>query len=269
MTTTEKKISIMFKHYNQKIKDIWDNYNFNMQYLPIIHKSVKENKLPQFNVIGLSENERVHTKEKTVTFGIVYRLQLNNVPYQALVEGVALTEDYIKNIAEIVYKEFPGRILVTDNGDEKEEKYMSIILTSIDRDEILDRIIEEKLRSIFYGNPADIFLKDKCKLEFGNYFKDHYLNLIKTYIEVLSMRNIIIHNDARIDRKYIRENKGSTKKLGEKVKLDHIYIRDSFILMRGLCAITSQLVQEKIYKVDNKKTIIYHYYKIFEDKFKK
>ncbi len=51
---------------------------------------------------------------------------------------------------------------------------MSNLTLSRYKEEIIEKLAEEKVRSILYGNPLDIFEKDKAKLGFGTFFKDLY-----------------------------------------------------------------------------------------------
>ena len=57
---------------------------------------------------------------------------------------------------------------------------------------MIDAIIEEKVRSIFYGNPVEIFTKDKCKLEIGDIFVREYPDSMVYYAEITGRRNAII-----------------------------------------------------------------------------
>lgn len=121
---------------------------------------------------------------------------------------------------------------------------MQTIIDSSSKDEILDILIEEKLRGIFYGNPIDFFEKDKGKLGFGSTFKDIYSKALTHYSEVINRRNINIHNQGMVDRRYIRET-GSTLKLGTKPQIDEAYLRSAILLLLGIAATATHLVLEK------------------------
>lgn len=113
---------------------------------------------------------------------------------------------------------------------------------------MIDTLAEEKVRSIFYGNPADVFLKDKCKLELGTLFSSKYRLAISLYSEILGRRNAIIHNSGRVDKKYIRENPQSTLLEGKKIIISENYLRGTIGLLVGIAAETTSNVVENIYK---------------------
>lgn len=115
---------------------------------------------------------------------------------------------------------------------------------------MLERVIEEKVRSLFYGAPSDFFVKDKAKLGFGDHFSKHFAGAIAQYAEITARRNVLIHNDGRVDRKYLREVPGIALTLGQKVDVDAEYLRSTLTTLRGLCAHAGVLVCERAY--DNK-----------------
>ena len=125
-------------------------------------------------------------------------------------------------------------------------KFMQVILDSSTKEEIIDKLIEERIRGIFYGNPIDFFEKDKAKLGFGTVFKDNYPNAMIHYAEVINRRNINIHNEGKVDRKYIRET-GSTFRLGTKPKIDEAYLSSAILLLSGIAATSTKLVLERVF----------------------
>lgn len=131
---------------------------------------------------------------------------------------------------------------------DRDKKLINIIIDSDDRQEIISRIIEERVRSLFYGNPVDFFEKDKAKLGFGTYFKDNYKDLLKEYTEITARRNIIVHNSGRVDRKYLREVKSTSYKIGNKIIIEKEYLKRALCILEGLAAAATSEVIKKIYK---------------------
>ena len=115
------------------------------------------------------------------------------------------------------------------------------------KEEMISKIIEEKLRSIFYGNPLDIFEKDKVQLSFGKYFTDNYQHVLDEYKEITATRNVIIHNNGKVDRKYLREVVGTSYNLRNRIILERQYLKKTLSILEGLAAISSKLVVENIY----------------------
>ncbi|MCK5719728.1 MAG: hypothetical protein KAH84_07235, partial [Thiomargarita sp.] len=101
----------------------------------------------------------------------------------------------------------------------------------------LEKIVEEKLRSIFYGNPIDAFIKynkdctshrdGKLRLKLNNILNNNCKIELKLYAEMVGRRNAIVHNAGIIDSKYVREVGVKRLSLGDKVKINDTYLFDS------------------------------------------
>jgi hypothetical protein len=148
-----------------------------------------------------------------------------------------------------VLRDFPGRLATGAQIEQgtRELKLLEIIVNSSDKAEMIEKLIEERVRALFYGQPSDFFLKDKSKLGFGDYFSKSYPTVIERYSEIAARRNLIIHNDGRVDRKYLREVPTTSLKLGQKAPVDQEYLRRSLLTLHGLSATAGVLVCERIY----------------------
>ena len=248
-----KNIAARFKGFNKEMRDIWEAYNLINFYLPILHNSVKKGKISPLKFAPLFSN-----KEKSIkvddTLGAFSHLHSKSNPRNSFIEAVIAFEDFISFVASTVYSDFPHKLLSqaeTNGGDsiERRNKLLRTILDSNDRDEIIEKIIEEKSRAIFYGNFSDFFIKDKAKLEFGDYFRGGFKHIIEDHlVEITARRNIIIHNNGRVDRKYLRETKKSPFSLGAKVKITNEYLKYAILTLQGIAANTGAQIIEKIYK---------------------
>jgi len=182
------------------------------------------------------------------------RLRSKENPRRALIESVSAFEDFLGQLVGFVYAEFPGKLLsnVENIVPENQENLLRAIIYSTDREEILTRIVDERIRSLFYGNPLSFFTKDKAKLEFGDYFRTRP-NTMAKYQEITSRRNIVIHNGGRVDRKYLHEVKDSDLKLGQVISVTPDYLRSAITLFEGLAGASATLVLGRIYKLDGSK----------------
>ena len=112
---------------------------------------------------------------------------------------------------------------------------------------MITKIAEEKIRGIFYGKPSDFFTKDKAKIGIDKNIESYYKSAIENYQEIIARRNIITHNNGKVDRKYLREVKNSSFKLGEKIKIDKEYLKHSIKILHGLASIVTKQVIETNY----------------------
>ena len=221
-------------------------------YIPKLHNLVKRKNLPPLSFAPLF-SEIQKTIKIDDTLGAFSSLRLKSSPRSSLVESVITFEDFLSYIIYTVYSDYPGKLLSVDEGNQiessdRKSKLLNTIIHSENKEEIIDKLIEEKSRSIFYGNIVDFFIKDRAKLEFRDHFKVELSDPIKKNLaEILARRNIIVHNNGRIDRKYIRET-NSSEPLGKKIKIDEQYLKYSIITLQGIAAHAGGQVIKSIYK---------------------
>lgn len=241
-----------FKQYNRDIKDVWASFIFLSFYLPKIHGAVKAGTFPPLHLESLSGVATApHQKTKNDTFGTLSHIERKVVPIRTLLSGVAATEDFLKDLCTLVYERYPGKLTgnEVEESSEQRQKILQTILASGTREEILSRLVEERVRGIFYGNVTDFFIKDKkIKLEFGDHFaKEHSKNL-EYFKEIMARRNIHAHNDGRVDAKYLREAQLFSFSEGQRPSLTPSYLRHTLIVLRGLSAVAAALVCKNVFK---------------------
>jgi hypothetical protein len=235
----------------------WESFVFTNFALREVEAQIKTNKFKLFELDHLSNpitGQNYKRKfNKGATLGIVDHLLKKTTPERAILEPVSFTENYLQDLCEIVYKDFPERLLTKEDRtsqerDKQQIKLLSLIVKSADREEMIERIIEEKIRGVFYGNPLDFYSKDKANIGIGDYFKANHLSAQAMLSELIARRNIFVHNEGRVDSKYLREVAAPTFKLSEKPKVTEMYIRDSILVLRGFAGTVTKIVIEHVYK---------------------
>lgn len=266
-----KNISRRFKTYSSDMKDVWESYNFINKYLSHIHSLVKDDTIPPFSVVPLASTDGVENRlDKNKTFGYIDHILKKVNPERSLITAVALTEDFLQDLVKTVYTAYPEKLSGGESKDspERVDKVIDVILKSEDKGEILERLIEEKVRGIFYGNPVDFFLKDKkLKLQFGSLFKDNHTRNIEIYSEIIARRNIHAHNGGRVDRKYLRETGDNSVSIGNKIKITEEYLQESIQILRGLAAVAAYSVSERVFSAPPPRGRLFHVYRDFEKRF--
>ena len=248
-TASTTKIHKLFKSYRQKYRHIWEEYSFVHYYGPHLHTSIKNGELNplEFSPFLNNPNETI-TMNAGKSLAVLGQVIRNSISNRVLLDSIGAFEDLVAKIAGVVYRDYPGKLIGSIEGTDSENfKLAQVVISSNDRDEIIERMIEEKIRSIFYGNPVNIFKKDSAKLELGPIFSDTYRVLLTEYAEITARRNIIIHNSGRVDRKYIREVKNCQYKLGNKAPITDAYLRRALALLEGMAAITAETVIANVY----------------------
>jgi hypothetical protein len=244
------KIATRFKTFNKEMNEIWESYNLVQFYSKHLSDLIKTDRIPTLSFDKLVHKPEIRTLSKGTTLGALNRLDRKTNARRALIESVASFEHFLNNLVTIVYVDFPAKLLSSDKNEsnEREEKLINIVVNSGDKAEMIEKIVEEKTRSIFYGKPTDFFIKDKARINFGKYFESNHTAALKTYAEVTARRNIIAHNDGKVDRKYLREVESPSYSLGQKPLIDANYLKESLYNLKGLASCAATLVIRNVYK---------------------
>ncbi|RDK07770.1 hypothetical protein [Cupriavidus lacunae] len=236
------KIHTRFKTFDKEMRDIWESYNLVELLAKEGHRLLKDGTIEPLTMATLygGNNKTLSLKD---TFGAIDHLRRKSEPRTILLEAVAYFEDYLGWLTETVLLDDPS-LLKSDapNSEKEEAKLINLIVGSSDREEIIERIVEEKVRGIFYGNPVDFFIKPKTKLRFQKYFETKCQTQLAQYAEITARRNVIAHNNGRVDRKYMREVANPIFKLNQTVSLSDSYLRESIGLLLCLAARATELV---------------------------
>lgn len=255
---TFKKISTRFKHYIQEANTVWKTFSVIEFYSHELHNQVKSDKisLPSYQSLTHKKTKSVTISKERIygTFSHIYSLQN---PRNSLIAALHAFEVYISDLVTFVYLDFPQKVFgVGGEKNEIPEKISTIILDSQDKKEIIERIVEEKIRGLFYGNLSDLFLKDRAKLELGNLFKNDNSVLIDRFTEISARRNIYVHNGGKVDRKYIRETKLTNNKIGTIIKINSDYLKDAINIMSQIAKLITCEVLKNIYNTTNYSSLL-------------
>lgn len=236
-----------FYIYKRDIKNVWEEFNL-INYSLLQVKQLQKDKsfTVPFERELLLDQAKLPYKDMDIHLFIT-RLTREKMPQKSLVEAVALTETYLQDLTAFVYRDFPAKV-THQNADtpQSQLKLTHLIVNSSNREEMIEKLIEEKIRGIFYGNPVDFFEKDKAKIGLNNYFTTQN-KAIEKYSEIIARRNIIMHNDNKVDSKYLKEVIGTALVFGEHPNTDKDYIKNSVITLRGMAALSTKLCLENIY----------------------
>ncbi len=231
-----KRLHTSYKGFMQNMKNIWEEYSY-------LEQTIKAAKPKEFELKSMY-SPSVTKKKKTDAGGMQNKFLTGENAKSHYITAIGLFEKYISTLAANVYFDCPRKM---SSAGMDSDKLFDLIIDCDEKDEMIDRIIEEKLRSIFYGNPVDVFKKDKCKLELKNVFSEKYPDSLKFYSEIVGRRNAIVHNDGRVDKKFLRENPGTAYKEKQKIIITEDYLRGAIGLMLGIAAVTTSCVVENIY----------------------
>lgn len=232
-----KVIHTKFMRFRGDMHNIWEEYAY-------LDEMIRNGKKREYTVVSLhSNNKRV--KPIKDAGGMQNKFLSGDNTKKHFIDAIGLFESYISWVAQYVFCDYPFRM---HSCGMNEEKLFSAILQKGSKEEIIEYIAEEKVRSVFYGKPSDIFLKDKFDLGIGKVFQNNYEKEIDLYEEITGRRNAIIHNLGRVDKKYLRENPGTAFTEGQKIIISEEYLRGTIALLEGIAAKVTECVVLNVYK---------------------
>jgi hypothetical protein len=173
-----------------------------------------------------------------------------------LTSSIALFEAFVSDVASAAYLSDPERFLLSDTSQDSTEKenhkVTEILIKSDTKEDALEKIVEEKLRSIFYGNPINAFIKyqkngthkdGKLRLGLNRPLHSHCARDLKLYAEMVGRRNAIVHNAGIIGGKYFREIEEIPEKLSlnSKVQITEPYL---FACLRTLDKLATYYIKQ-------------------------
>jgi hypothetical protein len=251
-------IGTLFRKYYSDSNEIWEDYIAINFYLGRVHALLKDDVVDAIELPFVNQPTNAQTLSKNTIYGIINRITNRTNGLHAFIDSVILFEHLVQTLVFEVYTTFPDKLkgLSKDFGDERDDrrgKLLEIILRSVDRDEMIQKLVEEKVRSLFYGNPAALFEKDKANIGFGKLFQEKRNELVVKFQEIVARRNIIVHNQARVDRKYNAEVSGSKFKLGASVSISEEYLRSTIAVLQELAALSAAQVTFAVYKTPVRK----------------
>lgn len=132
--------------------------------------------------------------------------------------------------------------------DFKKTYYPDTIFNNILSRDCLEQMISDYTRSLTFND------FDKTFQTFCNCLEINSIDYNKKqFTEIKERRNILVHNNLKIDRTYISKTKCNPKLLGNYLEIDSKYLKDTVVLLRDILSQIEKLLEEKYgdYTYDN------------------
>lgn len=144
---------------------------------------------------------------------------------QSIVAGVAIAEDYLATTLRTVFGWYPEKL---STGEKKVD--LSLILECDDMDELLSRLVEKRIHSVFYGSPSEYFgfIEQSLAIKIPNDRKENYA-------EIKATRDLLVHNAGVVNSLYLRKAGKKARALeDEEIPIDPNYFNHCIRWMKKL-----------------------------------
>lgn len=232
-----RSIAGRYRRFLRQLNELWEGYELLRAVFSVARPNIKAGTRVEFRPIPQPENIKVLSARDT--FGVISRYEQITAPAQTLAQALALFELLLADIALRVYLDFPNDVYVSmgkSPDEQRDANLLEIILDSQDREEILERVAWGRIQSIGYGNLTRVLTKDSLRLRLGGHFDHSHDELLATLGEASARRNIWMHNDGKVDRRYLQLVATSTLRLGMRATISDDYLFAALTSMRTLGA---------------------------------
>lgn len=236
-----------YVRFTEHLHNAWMQYEIQAEILKIVEQKCEDGeyrgqiRVQSTSPINSEKRAPIRLRGENIP-GFIKRSSQKEIPEAVFLTSIALFEAFISDTAKIAYTSAPKTFLLRKiKGEEKDQvseqennKLLRMLIESANKEEVIERYTEEKLRGIFYGNPVDVFKKNKLGFDLDKTTGKNCEQELTLYAEIVARRNVLVHNLGRIDQKYIREVDGTTFNPGDKVTIERNYLFQSLAVLNDL-----------------------------------
>jgi hypothetical protein len=228
-------IETRYRAYVRQLNELWEGYEILRAVFPIARPAIKAGASVTFRSIPQPNNSKRLSVNDAM--GVISRYETLTAPAQTLVQAISLFEQLLADIALRVWVDYPAEVYrsnLTVSEDRWQANLLQIILESSDREEIMERLARSRIQTIGLGNVVEILTRDALRLRVAAHFETGHDDLVETLKEASARRNLWVHNDGRVDRRYRNAVPASTLRLGARAAVDTDYLLGALAAVRTL-----------------------------------
>lgn len=222
----------VYRDFVRELNALWETSRAIATYLPQARLLLRQGQLAPLELGSFVEppNSRNRGPE---TFGILQRAE-SSFPTRGLIAAVSSFELHLGSIAKLVYLNTDPSTVISleDASDARIKKLVSWVFDSADREELIDQILDDKIRSVLSDGIVEVLMKDRLKLGLGRHFQTGHDEVLDLYGEISARRNVIIHQGGRADRAYRARHDGV--RVGQRLIVGESYLASALAVMRHL-----------------------------------
>lgn len=178
-----------------------------------------------FEVPTVSGETITFAKRKSQVLSLLDEAIDRDLYSQSLITAVAVTESYLVTSLRTILTWFPEKLSA---GQKKID--FSLVLESDDLDEVILRVVQRQVDSVFYASPRKYleYMEEAFAFEIPQKVKEQYA-------EVKATRDILVHNSGKVNDSYLsKAGDRARAEEGELIPLDSEYFDESIRAMKTL-----------------------------------
>jgi hypothetical protein len=228
MTSTGMRLKQVKTIRNRAVRSLNNQYvlaGLVVQSLKQMRKDLKEHEQDEtweFEVPDKQGDEIALTRDYEQVSGLLKVAYSSDVFKQFMITAITVVEDYLQNILRLFLATYPQKLGASAKGIEIERKIpLDVILTSSSKEDIVARVIDLHLNSLFYAKPLEYFayVENTLDITIPGETKANYL-------EAKATRDIIVHNSGIANETYAQKAaKKARAKPGEALDFSEAYFK--------------------------------------------
>jgi hypothetical protein len=262
---TLKSSNPFFIHYIRTIKFLNNEYyvtKLARQGLVTLREQLKEQDsfTLEIEVPSINGKEIKKEKDKSKVVKMLRKSIKSDLYSNSIISGVSFIEQFLESLIRAILIMHPGKLSVEvesigSKKDLQEDKKIDLkdILSAKTLDDIYMTIINQKIYKLFYASPSDYFkyLNNVIQITLE-------ADLIESYIEIKATRDLIIHNNGKVNQIYIQKSgkKGRATNTKQNIPINEEYYIQSFSVLKKIVR-DSYEIASKVYIKETKKENLY------------
>ena len=158
---------------------------------------------------------------------------------------ISTFEVFLQEVVFLVLQNKPKKLLIEKS--DKTPVSLEMLINASSKEEVIDKVILNKIITLFYASPKDYFNKLKAYLEIKI---DE--DLFYSFIEMKATRDLIVHNDSRVNQVYV-EKCGSyarTKNTKQIIPCNKTYYESCVSVLKRLIKSIYEQTAKKQFGID-------------------
>lgn len=195
------------------------------------YRTIKNTKDKTFRVPSRVGKTGIAKRTPKEVASLFERFAQRELHANLLLVCVSRFESLLNDVLRLFLNTFPEKLSVgPKGGDSSKQIPISTVVEATTIEEARKTVAESRLQGVFYAEPKDYLA----------YFKsiigvDIPEKLFNSFVEIKATRDIIIHNDGKINALYLRKSdKCSRGELGDRIPLDEEYFEQCISVMKSI-----------------------------------
>lgn len=209
----------------------------------------------EIEIPAVNQVEVTKIKNKSKVVKILKQSIRTNLFGTSLISGVSQTESYLTDIMRIILQRHPQKLSNdTSSKTRRESKKIDIrdVLTVSSLEELYDDLIDQRLHTLMYASPSVYFryLKDTIQIDLPE-------SLVADFIEVKATRDVLVHNEGRVNQLYIDKAGANARTTNTKqnIPLSHNYFLAAFSTLKQVVRDTHVSASAKYFNLTKKRDL--------------